>query len=1496
MKKAEIYWKSLGKWFKKLKNRKAKNQLVILWPRFAVLLPQRLSLLILVFFLIAGGAFIFYQKGIPAFIFNQARAQTVNSVNFVTPPTPADGATQLESTVLISVSTNIVQEHSAFIDFDNDLVGWWRFDNETDFLDHSSHGFNAANQGSSFSASGKRGGARSFDGVSNYISVPDNADLSGGSKNFTVAVWFNSSNVALPQQQIIDKSFDSSTKDYSLAIDANSRLRFGYEMGANNWDVSNGAGATILSNNTWYHGAFTFNQGTKEVKLYLNGSLEGTWVLPTDLPDSSSALSIGRRGGTYNTQFFNGLIDEAMIFNRALSTQEIKALYNAGQNALSAEITNLSKGVPHTYKGYAIDSSGNISQTEQRSVTISSEAPVVKITNPSDNGVVNAASISLSYTLTNAALVDHLHFQLDSQPIIEEPDKDGSVNITGITDGYHTIRAIMVDASNKQVADSTVITIFGDISNQPRDWYVRPPATPGTYGNETGTSYDNAWNGILNVKWGALGVGAGDNLYICGSHVQKGMTRWKIGASGFSDVYPITIRMDCNDKNPGYEEGVLWGYLKDSDAGITWSSIENGIYTTTNIGWTRGIIQDINGFEHILLNQSNASDLNGQSGAWYRNSTSGITYLKTTDGSNPTGRIYIHPGDWMRLDLETSSYIKFYKCNIYGFELRNTAPSSALNPDHYTFDSCDLQYGGTLIPIYAGNDFWTIRNSELHNAENGIYTMTPGNMYNLLVENNYIHDIGTNNFYHKDAHGVGVQNGMNFIIQNNTFNNTGEAITFWSGNYDMKNNTIRYNFIKDVHAKSNTNGGGIVVAGNTTPGKRSGYYIYGNIILNPGLDTVEDYQGGGITVNIGGDADLRIYNNVIYNEGGSHTNGRGAIRVYNSQSYPLQNVYIYNNIIYEPNYRYIFLSGGGTPWENVYVDNNIYYPAKSFSAFVFGAVTNHDSNSIFADPLFISSNPQVASDFKLQSSSPAIDKGKDVSLATDYAGTVIPQGSAPDIGAYEYAGTPTPPPPPVTCTPSWSCAAWSTCSVGGAQTRTCTDTNACGVTTGKPAESQSCIYTPPVCTPNWSCVSWSVCSTAGLQTRTCADTNACGVTTGKPAESQSCIYTPPVINCIPSWSCASWSVCSPSKTQNRICTDTKACNTSSGKPSENQACVYTVTTPPPAGAIPPATDGLDKTAPTLAITSPTDASMVTGPIALSAEVSDNVGIAGVRFLVDGKNYGSEDTTSPYAMVWETASYPNRSYLIGVVARDAANNKAYGQVNVILKKSATPPKTLTPISPTPTPPIVTLLSALATGNVIKTATNPAVYYVSPDNKRHLSSNEATYWTWYNGKWSDQGVKTVSQNVFDLLISSANITARSGVNLIRFQNSPRVYVVTPNSILKEIVTSSGDDSVAKQFFGNDYAKRVIIIQDAFEANYTKVGSLDVKAKLPDGSLIKYSDSSTIYYINGGKRQLLSGLALTANNFKSDAVITVPASMAYPEGAAIDSGVPEILRVNQ
>jgi len=46
------------------------------------------------------------------------------------------------------------------------------------------------------------------------------------------------------------------------------------------------------------------------------------------------------------------------------------------------------------------------------------------------------------------------------------------------------------------------------------------------------------------------------------------------------------------------------------------------------------------------------------------------------------------------------------------------------------------------------------------------------------------------------------------------------------------------------------------------------------------------------------------------------------------------------------------------------------------------------------------------------------------------------------------------------------------------------------------------------CNPTWQCTEWGVCQPDSLQRRTCTDTNYCGIDTGKPDEEQACVYQP----------------------------------------------------------------------------------------------------------------------------------------------------------------------------------------------------------------------------------------------------------------------------------------------------------------------------------------------------------------------------------------------------
>ncbi|MGH7395024.1 MAG: Ig-like domain-containing protein, partial [Candidatus Methylomirabilales bacterium] len=67
---------------------------------------------------------------------------------------------------------------------------------------------------------------------------------------------------------------------------------------------------------------------------------------------------------------------------------------------------------------------------------------------------------------------------------------------------------------------------------------------------------------------------------------------------------------------------------------------------------------------------------------------------------------------------------------------------------------------------------------------------------------------------------------------------------------------------------------------------------------------------------------------------------------------------------------------------------------------------------------------------------------------------------------------------------------------------------------------------------------------------------------------------------------------------------------------------------------------VDNSAPTVTLTAPSSGATVSGTITVSATASDNVGVVGVQFRLDGANLGAEDTTSPYSLSWNTTTASN----------------------------------------------------------------------------------------------------------------------------------------------------------------------------------------------------------------------------------------------------------------
>jgi hypothetical protein len=128
---------------------------------------------------------------------------------------------------------------------------------------------------------------------------------------------------------------------------------------------------------------------------------------------------------------------------------------------------------------------------------------------------------------------------------------------------------------------------------------------------------------------------------------------------------------------------------------------------------------------------------------------------------------------------------------------------------------------------------------------------------------------------------------------------------------------------------------------------------------------------------------------------------------------------------------------------------------------------------------------------------------------------------------------------------------------------------------------------------------------------------------------------------------------------NRIARPTAAIYTDADLPEGSY--YYKVTAEDAAGNVGPSSNEAsadvpapDTTPPTVTVTSPA-AGVVSGPLVVAADASDQWGIAGVRFEVDGSALGPEDTTAPYTATWDTRAELNGAHTLRAVARDTAGN-------------------------------------------------------------------------------------------------------------------------------------------------------------------------------------------------------------------------------------------------
>ena len=209
----------------------------------------------------------------------------------------------------------------ASCDAETGFIAHWKLNESSGSIavDSSGSGYNGIVAGASWNpAGGVLGGALQFDGDNDYVWITQGYEGVTGSNPRTCAAWIKTDQ---PSGEIMTwGDMDVDTNGWVVWLDETGVLRV---------DVGGGYifGTTVLTDDLWHHIAVTSDGSTTDnIVLYVDGRIETTAEVVSQSINTQGTGTV--KLGVYLLPFlegsyFSGLIDDARIYDRALSLQEI---------------------------------------------------------------------------------------------------------------------------------------------------------------------------------------------------------------------------------------------------------------------------------------------------------------------------------------------------------------------------------------------------------------------------------------------------------------------------------------------------------------------------------------------------------------------------------------------------------------------------------------------------------------------------------------------------------------------------------------------------------------------------------------------------------------------------------------------------------------------------------------------------------------------------------------------------------------------------------------------------------------------------------------------------------------------------------------------------------------------------------------------------------------------------------------------------------------------
>ena len=331
----------------------------------------------------------------------------------------------------------------------NGLIGWWPFSGNTNDL--SGNGNNGTLNGPTITTDrfGQSNNAYSFDGLNDFISLPNILPVQIG----TISFWFqtNSNNAQILVYHANangDDGFGSANantiEDHTGLTSSPTNVLGACYVFDNSSGISHTSTETIAQNQ-WYHMAVTFNSTT--AFCYINGVLIYTMNISSESGNNSPTVTyIGRP--RLATRFLSGKFDDLGVWNRVLTQQEITNLYN-GCN-LNVAITNQSSLVGQNVNFNATQFSNTNYQWQ---------------TNPANNGWQNVNSnSSYSGSTTNNLAINNVQLSNHNQPfrvITTAGTCIDTSNVASLQINDTCITNVtLYDTTYVTVTDTNVITVY----------------------------------------------------------------------------------------------------------------------------------------------------------------------------------------------------------------------------------------------------------------------------------------------------------------------------------------------------------------------------------------------------------------------------------------------------------------------------------------------------------------------------------------------------------------------------------------------------------------------------------------------------------------------------------------------------------------------------------------------------------------------------------------------------------------------------------------------------------------------------------------------------------------------------------------------------------------------------------------------------------------------------------------------------------------------------